>query len=62
MVGVNENDLVVLVDTVLVYPLRVEDSQVPASATNSLLSNAPQTPLGLEVVDTLPNGLTVGGT
>ena len=60
--GVNEDDLVVLVNTVLVNPVRVEDTQVAASATNTLLGSAPQAPLGLQLVDTLANGLAVGGT
>ncbi len=60
--GVNEDNLVVLVDTVLVHPVRVQDSQVTASLANTLLRNALQTSLGLEVVHTLADGLTVGGT
>lgn len=60
--GVDEDDLVVLVHTVLVHPVRVENPQVPASPSNTLLRHTPQTTLGLEVVDTLADGLTVGGT
>jgi hypothetical protein len=62
VVGIHEDDFKVLVDTVLVDPVRVEHPQVAASATNSLLSNRPQTTLGLELVDTLMHGLAVGGT
>ena len=62
MVGVNEDDLVVLVNTVLVNPVRVQDTQVAASLANTLLRNALQAALGLEVVDTLADGLAVGGT
>ena len=62
MTRLNKDDFVVLVDTILVDPVRVEDSQVAASATDALLSNTPQSTLGLEVVDTLTNGLAVGGT
>lgn len=62
MVGVNEDDLVVLVHTVLVNPVRVEDAQVAAAATNTLLGRAPQSTLELEVVDTLADGLAVGST
>ena len=62
MVRVDENDLVVLVDTVLVDPVRVEDAQVSAPTANTLLSSAPQATLGLELVDTLTDGLAVGGT
>lgn len=62
MVGINKDNFVVLVDTILVNPVRVQDSQVSASLANTLLRNTSQTTLGLEVVDTLANGLTVGGT
>lgn len=60
--GVDEDDLVILVHTILVNPVRVQDSQVAATPANTLLRNAPQPTLGLEVVDTLADGLTVGGT
>ena len=62
VVGVHENDFKVLVDTILVDPVRVEDSQVSTSATNTLLSSRPQSTLGLELVDTLAHRLAVGGT
>ena len=62
MVRVDEDDLVVLVHTVLVDPVRVEDTEVAAATANTLLSNATETALGLEVVDTLADGLAVGGT
>ena len=62
VVGVDEDDLVVLVDTVLVDPVRVEHAQVAASPADTFLRNAPQTALRLELSDTLTNGLAVGGT
>ena len=62
MAWVNEDDLVVLVNTVLVNPVRVQDTQVAASLANTLFRNALQAALGLEVVDTLADGLAVGGT
>lgn len=62
VVGVNKDNLVVLVNTVLVDPVRVKHTQVSASASNTLLSGAPQSTLELEVVDTLAYGLTVGRT
>jgi hypothetical protein len=39
--GIHQDDLVVLVDTVLVNPVRVQYSQVSASPSNPLLSSAP---------------------
>lgn len=59
MVGVNKDNLIVLVNTVLVDPVRAKHTQVSASAPNTLLSGAPQSTLELEVVDTLAHGLTV---
>ena len=59
---VDEDDLVVLVDTVLVDPVRVENAQVAATTANTLLSKRAETTLGLEVVDTLVDRLAVGGT
>lgn len=82
--GVDEDDLVVLVDTVLVDPVRVEatsqfwalgrqvrgfrpqsqysHTEVSAALANTLLGSRLETTLELEVVDTLADGLTVGGT
>ena len=62
VVGVDKNDLVVLVDAVLVDPVRVEDTEVAAPPANTLLGDTPQTTLGLELGDTLTNRLAVGGT
>lgn len=58
MVGVYEDNLVVLVNTILVHPVGVQDTEVTAPLANTLLRNTLETPLGLEVVDTLANGLT----
>ena len=60
MAGVDEDDFVVLVDTILVHPVRVEHPQVTATPADTLLRNTPQTTLGLELGDTLTNGLAVG--
>ena len=62
MVGVNEDNFVVLVNTILVNPVRVQDTQVTASLADTLLRYTSQTSLGLEVVDTLADGLAVGRT
>ena len=62
MTWVNEDNLVVLVDTILVYPVGVQDTKVTAPLANTLLRDALQTTLGLEVVDTLADGLAVGRT
>jgi hypothetical protein len=60
--SLDKDNLVVLVNSVLVDPVRVQDPQVGTSTTNTLLGSGTETSLELEVVDTLPDGLTVGGT
>ena len=62
MIGINEDDLVIFVDTVLVNPVRVQDSQVTATSSNTLFRNTPQSSLGFQVVHTLVDGFTIGGT
>lgn len=57
VLGVDEDDLVVLVGGVLVDPVRVEDSEVGAAATDTLLSGGLEGALVLELVDTLVGGL-----
>ena len=62
MVGVNEDNFVVLVDTILVNPVRVQDTEVSAPTSDALLSYASKTALELQVVDTLADGFAIGGT
>ena len=62
VVGVDQDDLVVFVNTILVHPVGVQNTQVAASFAHTFLRNTLQTALGLEVVNTLAHGLTVGGT
>ena len=57
VLGVDEDDLVVLVGGVLVDPVRVEDAQVGAAAANTLLSGGLEGALVLELVHTLVGGL-----
>lgn len=60
--GVDADDLEVLVHTVLVDPVGVKDAEVTALAADTLLSGSTQRALVLQVVDTLVDGLAVGGT
>ena len=62
MAWVNEDNLVVLVHTVLVDPVRVKYAEVTATTADTLLRRAPQAALELDVVDTLADGLAVGST
>lgn len=62
MIGVDEDDFIVLVDTILVDPVRVQDSQISTATTNTLFSSAAETTLELKVVDTLTDRLAIGST
>ena len=62
VLGVDEDDLVVLVGRVLVDPVGVEDSEVSAAAADTLLSGSLEGSLVLQLVDTLVGGLAIGGT
>lgn len=59
---VNKNDFKVLVGGILVNPVRVQDSQVSSSSTNSFLSSGSQRLLVLQLSNTLVGWLTVSGT
>lgn len=54
---IDEDDLKVLVGGVLVDPVRVENTQVGAATSNTLLSSRLQGSLVLELVNTLVGGL-----
>jgi hypothetical protein len=54
---VNENDLEVFVGRVLVNPVRVENTQIGATTSNTLLSSGLQGSLVFQLVDTLVGGL-----
>lgn len=57
VLGVDEDDLVVLVGGVLVDPVGVEDAQVGAAAADTLLGGGLEGSLVLELVHTLVGGL-----
>ena len=59
VLGVDQDDLVVLVSRVLVHPVGVQDAQVGAATANTLFSSCTQRSLVLELVDTLGSGLTI---
>lgn len=61
VLGVDEDDLVVLVGRVLVDPVGVEDAEVGAAAADTLLSGGLEGSLVLELVDTLVGGLACRG-
>ena len=62
VVGVDKDDLVELEGSVLADPVGVEDSEVSAASSNSVLSSSSVRSVGLELVDTLVNGLSVDNT
>jgi hypothetical protein len=59
---VNKNNLVVFVNTILVDPVRVENTKVAAATTDTFFGNTLQATLRLQVVHTLANRLAVGST
>ena len=61
VLGVDEDNLVVLVGAVLVDPVGVEDAEVGAAAADTLLSGGLEGALVLELVDTLVGGLACSG-
>lgn len=62
VVGINKDNFKVLVDTVLVNPVRVEHPKISTAPSNTFLRRTPQASLVLEVVHTLSYRLTVGST
>ena len=62
VLGIDEDDLEVLVGGVLVDPVGVEHAQVGAAASDTLLSGGTERALVLELVHTMVGGLSVGGT
>ena len=62
VVGVNKDDFEELESTVLADPVRVENSEVSAASADSLLSDSAVRSVGLELVDTLVDGLSVDDT
>ncbi len=60
VLGVDEDDFVVLVRGVLVNPVRVENAQVGAAAADTLLGGGLERSLVLELVHTLVGGLACG--
>ena len=59
VVGVNKDHLEELEGAVLTNPVRVENSEVSAASGDSLLSGGAVRAAGLELVDTLVDGLAV---
>lgn len=57
VLGVNEDDFEVLVGGVLVDPVGVQDTQVGATAADTLLSGSTEGTLVLELVDSHVGGL-----
>ena len=62
VVRINEDNFEVFVNTILVHPVGVKDTQVTATPAYTLLGGATETALELEVVNTLADGFTVGST
>jgi hypothetical protein len=62
VVRIDKDDFEVLVSSILVDPVGVQDSQVASDAANAFLGNTAQVANKLELVDTLVLWLTVDNT
>ena len=60
--GVDEDDFVKLEGTVLTDPVGVENAEILASSSDTVLSHSSVRSVGLELVDTLVDGLAVNDT
>lgn len=60
--SVHQNYLKVLIDSVLVNPVRVKHTEAGALAANALLGNAAQVAGGLQLGDTSVHGLAINNT
>ena len=59
---IDQDNFVVLVDVILVDPVRVENTEIAASATDTLFGRGFERPLVLELVHTLVRRLSVHDT
>lgn len=62
VLGINKDNLKVLVSRILVNPVRTQDTEVTSTAANTLFSSSTKRSLVLKLADTLVGGLTVGST
>jgi hypothetical protein len=60
--GVDHNNLEVLVYGILIYPVRVQDTKAAALTANTLFCHSSQISHGLELRDTLIDGLAIDDT
>ena len=62
VVGIDQDNLEILVSSILVNPVRVQHTEIAANATGSLFCNTAQISGELQLVDTLILRLTVNNT
>jgi len=60
--GIDQDNFIELVDTILVHPVRVEDAQIATSSPNTLLCNGPERSLRLEMIYTVADRFAVSST
>jgi len=58
---IHQNNFIVLVNAILVDPIRIQDPEVPTSPANSFFCSAAQASLILQVVDALADRFAIGG-
>lgn len=59
---VYQDNFEVFVDTILVNPVGIQDTQITTATADTFFSSALQAALVLEMVNTLTDGFTVGST
>jgi hypothetical protein len=59
---IHEDNLEILVCSILIDPIRIQNTQIGTLPPHSLFRRYPQTPLVLELIDTLIRGFAVRGS
>jgi hypothetical protein len=56
VLGIHKDDFEILVRSILINPIRIQNTQIGTLSPNSFLGRRPQTLLVLELIDTLIRG------
>lgn len=62
MVGINKDNFVVFINTVLVDPVRVENAKISTASAHTLFGHRSKATLEFELIDSLSDGFTIGCT
>jgi hypothetical protein len=59
VLGIHKDDLEILVRSILIDPIRIQNTQIGTLSPDSFLRRRPQTLLVLELIDTLIRGFPI---